>query len=149
MIIDIENSQTDLTLDLSKVRKLIAHLLSFLDFKGDEISFRFVSEEEISKIHEDHFNDPSPTDCITFPIDTDEDEGYRHIGECIISPRAAIEFAQKTQSDPYRELTLYIVHTLLHLKGYDDIEEADEHEMRNQEERVLAHLDSEGLTLNT
>ena len=50
-------------------------------------------------------------------------------------------------SDPYGEVTLYIVHGFLHLLGYDDIEESDEKEMRSEEKNCIVHLEKHGVRL--
>src|SRR5580765_7677748 len=79
-----------------------------------EIEVSLVSDEEISRIHREFLDDPSPTDVITFPH-----------GEIFISLDTA-ERQAKENDQPYeREVALYLIHALLHLAGWDDQDEAD------------------------
>lgn len=50
--------------------------------------------------------------------------------------------------NPLAELTLYIIHTLLHLKGYDDQNESDIAIMRAKEQEILAFLEEKNLVLS-
>lgn len=120
----------------------MAEVISFEGQSCKEISIHFVSKKEICDLHGQYFNDPSPTDCISFPLDEEEDEdnGYRILGDVFVCPEVAIEYAATHQTDPYEETSLYVVHGLLHLLGYDDIEDDDEAEMRAAEKRHFAHL---------
>ena len=85
----------------------------------------FVSKAEISEIHGNFFNDPTPTDCITFPFREAE-----LLGEIFVCPKVAMEYSSE---NAYAETTLYIIHAILHLIGYDDIDEKDEILMRKAE----------------
>ncbi len=140
----IQNTQKDLKLSKRAVKKYILTALHFLDVSADEIHINFVTEKKICLIHEQFFNDPSPTDCITLPLDEDEETiGYKLLGEVFICPKAALSYP-----DPYKETGLYIVHTLLHLIGYRDGNPAERLKMRRAEKRVLAHLDKNNLRLD-
>ena len=55
-------------------------------------------------------------------------------------PATAVEYAQKYRKDPFDETTLYIVHGLLHLLGYDDLNEEDRKKMRKAEARHMRQL---------
>src|SRR5262249_2821323 len=105
----------------------------------DEVSVNFVDTETICEIHAEYFDDPSPTDCISFPLDGEEEE-YRVLGEIFVCPQTAIEYAEAHGCCPYQETTLYIIHGLLHLIGLDDIYEKDRAEMRRRETRHLENL---------
>lgn len=105
----------------------------------DELNLYFVSKEEIGEIHGEFFDDPSPTDCITFPIDGPE-ESYRVLGDIFICPEVALEYAAKKGLDPFEECALYVVHGLLHLFGYDDIKESDRKIMKKAEKRYMEIL---------
>lgn len=132
----------DLPIDHDSVSSLIGELLSFLNVNTDEISICFVEESEICTLHKTYFNDPSPTDCITFPIDfanhDDLNPGYHCLGEIIICPKTAMIQCETYGTDAYTELTLYLIHGILHLLGYNDIEEEERREMKKAEAKCLA-----------
>ena len=112
----------------------------------DEITIHFVDTEHISALHLRFFNDASPTDCMSFPIDSPNEKGYCVLGEVFVCPKTALEYAKEHNRDPYRETTLYLVHSLLHLLGYEDkgILEVD---MRKAEDRHMKHLIQQNLLL--
>ncbi len=106
-----------------------------------EVSLYFVSVSRISKLHEEFFQDPSPTDCISFPLNGD------HLGEIFVCPKVAIEYAAKRGLDPYQELTLYVVHGILHCLGFDDLEPSQRRTMRKKEKACMEFLKNHKLFL--
>jgi probable rRNA maturation factor len=59
-------------------------------------------------------------------------------GEIIISVETAIREAARYGWPPIHELSLYVVHGLLHLCGYDDLTPAEQRVMRSREVEALA-----------
>jgi probable rRNA maturation factor len=146
MNIQIIQDQQDLQINSTSVEKLVADFLKFHDLKYDEAAIHFVNTPTICDLHADFFDDPSTTDCISFPMDDqDDDDGYRVLGEVFVCPETAIHYVKSNGGDVYQELTLYTVHGLLHLIGYDDIEDEDRVLMRKEETRYLEHVSSQGL----
>ena len=150
MKILINNSQSDLKVSLVLLRKLIRSTLQdILNIACDEISLHLVSRKKISELHDQFFDDPSITDCISFPIDLPEDSSdYKVLGEVFVCPYVATEYAKAHKKDPYEELSLYIVHGLLHLIGLDDIDRKDRKTMRKKEKFVLGKLKEKNLLLS-
>lgn len=148
MNIIITNEQSDIVISESQVRELISEVILFEGCNCDEVSLNFVSTQEICTLHEEFFNDPSPTDCISFPMsDKDSFPGLHILGDVFVCPQTAIEYANEHQLNIYEEISLYIVHGLLHLMGYDDISDEDELIMRNAERRHMSHLKEKNLYL--
>lgn len=147
MNISIYNRQKDLKISKASAKKAFLAAAELYDISFDEAAVHFVSEKELCKLHEEFFNDPSPTDCITFPIDSGDTPGFRFLGEVFVSPRAAIEVVEENQGDVYEETTLYMIHGLLHLLGYNDIKKEEIKEMRKEEARIMKHLKAEKLCI--
>lgn len=142
MIITIQNTQKDLALSLKSIREMIPRLLQKLEIHTDEVILHFVSKKKMGKVHADFFNDPSPTDCMSFPLDPPESplsksQSHTILGEIFVCPQVAIEFAEENNLDPYEETTLYIIHGLLHLLGYDDIDPKMRKKMRAMEKHCI------------
>ena len=65
----------------------------------DEVNIYFVDTQAISQLHKDFFNDPSPTDCIYFPIDDTIGlipyrllgEVFRSVPHCSFSMQGTLE----------------------------------------------------------
>lgn len=139
MNIFIENNQSHLKFDLKSVEKVVLAFKELEQVRFDEVSINFVTSQEISELHKEYFNDPTPTDCISFPIDGEEEE-YRILGEIFICPSTAISYANEHGLNPHEEATLYLIHGLLHLIGLDDIDPEDRKEMRLREKLHMENL---------
>lgn len=133
------NTQDKLPITHSSLKRVVVFLTDLLGIVTGEVIFHLVSKEVIADLHSVYFNDPSPTDCITFPIDPNGSvDGI--LGEVFICPQVALEYAHEQNEDPYREVTLYLIHGLLHLLGYDDVDEPSQQEMRSKENLCLDYL---------
>lgn len=136
----VVQNQNSIKISEESVNKVIAEFLAFANIHYDEVSIHFVDNETMCDLHSDYFNDPSPTDCISFPMDDTEVPGYRVMGDVFVCPETAIKYVKEHGGDVYQEITLYIIHGLLHLIGYDDIEEIENQAMRATETLHLEHL---------
>ena len=125
---------------------MIPFLLDELKIYTDEVILHFVIKSKMGKVHEAFFDDPSPTDCMSFPIDPPlkekSSETHHVLGEIFVCPKVALEYAKAESLDPHLETTLYIVHGLLHLLGYDDLDPVSRKEMRKMEKKCLKSIDS-------
>jgi len=146
MKIYIVNRQKDLSIRAFAVKPIVKEVLRNEELETDEVSIHFVSTAEICRLHEEFFNDPSPTDCISFPLDPldEKDSGYHILGEVFICPQTALDYDEKAA---YTEVTLYLVHGLLHLLGYDDIDVKAQRKMRAAEKKHMELLASKNLLL--
>ena len=70
----------------------------------EEIEFTIISDEEISRVHAEFLDDPTPTDVITF-----------HHGEILVSADTAIRQGADHGQALDQELALYLIHGLMHL----------------------------------
>jgi len=91
-----------------------------------EIEFSLVSDAEISRVHGEFMDDPTPTDVITF-----------HHGEVLISPETAMRQSGAHGTTAQHEACLYIVHALLHLAGHEDATAEGAATMALLQERIL------------
>jgi probable rRNA maturation factor len=92
----------------------------------EALEVSLVSEEEIARIHGEFFDDPTPTDVITFAH-----------GELVIGVEAAAAEAEVRDWPLERELLLYLIHGFLHLQGLDDQLPEQFEEMRRLQEEIL------------
>ena len=105
------------------------------------ISLALVDNATIQRINREHLGHDWPTDVISFVL-SDPDEPVL-AGEVIVSAEMARTTAADVAADPWAELSLYVIHGLLHLCGYDDATDEAARLMRAREERALRQ---EGLT---
>ena len=92
-----------------------------------EVFVLLVSDRRISGLHRQFLSKSGPTDIITF----------EH-GEIFISAETGRRQARQFGSSLLRELQLYILHGLLHLRGFDDQNKVDARKMEKAQERILA-----------
>ena len=119
------------------------------------LSLSWVSESEMAEINQAYVGHSGPTDVICFdyrqspdvlPETADSEEDVEV--EIIICPAVAAREAAR-RSLPYsRELTLYLVHGLLHAAGEDDLKPELKRIMRRREGASLRRL-SEFFNLDT
>lgn len=148
MIISVVNNQTSLKIFDQKIKKLILAFFKKEKIKTDEITIYFVDEKTIKKLHKKIFNDASSTDCISIPIDSTQKKCVYHVlGEIFISTDVALKNAKDFKTSALDEITLYIIHSLLHLIGYDDIKEKDIQKMRQKEKEILLFMKKKNISL--
>ncbi len=133
-LITVINRQKALPINKRSVARAATEILSFLQVEWEELSIYFVTKKKIAELHEQFFNDPTETDCISFPL------GDKHLGEIFVCPEVAIDYATKHNLDPSEETLLYLIHGILHLIGYDDLDPMKRREMRKMEKKCLKHL---------
>lgn len=141
MNIRIFNSQTVFRPNRSAIRRLVQAVLEAEGSSHSEVAIYLVSAPKISALHEEFFSDPTPTDCLCFPID------HEHLGEVFVCPEVAFAYAKKKKFNPREEVALYIVHSLLHCLGYDDLTPSDRRTMRKKEKKCMALLKAKHISL--
>lgn len=100
-------------------------------------SIVFVTDRALAKLHARALGDATRTDVITF--DLSDDVGGALV-EIYASAERARSVAARRSVALERELSLYIVHGVLHVCGFDDHEPTDRARMRRAETTVLTRL---------
>ncbi|AIY83143.1 putative rRNA maturation factor YbeY [Clostridium baratii str. Sullivan] len=125
-----------------------------------EISMLFVDNEEIREINNDTRGIDRATDVLSFPMLDYEDkkvfkEMYKDkefnetfmdgeelvLGDIVLSLERALEQSEEYNHSFTREACYLVVHSVLHLLGYDHMEDEDKKIMRKREEEILGKLD--------
>src|SRR5581483_4850985 len=147
--VHVTQEQTHMKVSTPAVIALVTDFLDFSKVKYDEVSIYFVDTPAICELHKQYFNDSSVTDCISFPMDDVNEIGYRVMGDVFVCPETASNYIASYAGDVYHEITLYVIHGLLHLLGFDDIDDEDAKEMRQAEKEYLAHVAAKKLWLHS
>ncbi len=92
-----------------------------------------VSKEEIKKINNDYRRIDKPTDVLSFEL---KDNDYL-LGEIFICEEISNDQAKSKNISKKYEVCLLFAHGLLHLLGYDHLNEIDEKEMFDLQEKIL------------
>ena len=124
-----------------------------------QISLLFVDNEEIREINRDTRGIDKATDVLSFPMldypqnkvfkevykDTKFNEIYLDGDELVLGDMVLSLERAKEQSIEYnhsfnREVCYLVVHSILHLLGYDHMEDEEKKVMRKREEEILGGL---------
>lgn len=109
--------------------------------KASEVSLALVDEEEIARLNEQFRKKVGPTDVLSFPCDdvaaSVQDDEPLTLGDVILAPSIAEANARELGNTIEDELNLLVVHGVLHLLGYDHIEDEDAEVMQARERSIL------------
>ncbi len=116
-----------------------------------EISVLITDDATIHEINLEQRNIDRPTDVLSFPMfelqpgelpdQADPGSGLIPLGDMVISLERATEQAEAFGHSVERELSYLTVHSILHLLGYDHLDEGEQKaQMRQREEAVLSTL---------
>ena len=117
-----------------------------------EISVTLCTNSEIAELNSEYMHREGPTDVLSFPqLSFDEDKCIEEesmtyngdnllLGDIVISLERAAEQAAEYGHSERREVGFLTVHSMLHLLGYDHMEDADREEMQAKEKKILAAM---------
>ena len=112
----------------------------FPEIKDFQISISIVGEEEIQSLNRQYRDNDSVTDVLSFPLFETDPRGVDLLGDVVICVERAKEQAAQYGHSLKREISYLTVHSVLHLLGYDHIEQEDKEKMREMEDRVMDKL---------
>ena len=123
-----------------------------------QVNIILTSNEEIQQINLEQRGVDTPTDVLSFPMieyaypsdftvleadsfdSFDPDTGELILGDIVISVDKVLEQAEKYGHDVKREYAFLIAHSMLHLFGYDHMDEVERENMELKQEEILTHL---------
>jgi probable rRNA maturation factor len=97
--------------------------LASLQLRGEregEVSYTFVSVEEIRKLNRDYLDRDRPTDVIAFDLG----DGQSLLGDVYLSPEVAASNAADRDEGVQKEILRLVVHGSLHIIGLNHPEGA-------------------------
>ena len=107
-----------------------------------EISVTLTDGEGIHVINRENRNVDAPTDVLSFPIDEpDLDTGCRFLGDMVLNLERVESQAEEYGGGYAHEAQYLTVHSVLHLLGYDHLDEGEEKaRMRAREKAIMKEL---------
>ncbi len=141
-------------------RKLAEEVINFaLDYEKfpyeAEVNLTLVDNPSIQEINREYRDIDAPTDVLSFPMISYEsagdfskieddidgnfnpDTGEAMLGDIIISVPKVFEQAENYGHTPKREYAFLIVHSVLHLLGYDHMTPEEAAFMENKQKDIL------------
>lgn len=161
MMIEIEyEAEKRLALPYEDIIRQV--ILESMDFAGcpyeAEVSVLLTDDEGIREINREHRGIDAPTDVLSFPMgdyetpcdfeqleDACEDyfnmeTGELMLGDIVLSVDKICEQADKYGHSQERELAFLVAHSMLHLFGYDHMDDEERLVMEEKQEEILNRL---------
>lgn len=129
----LSNRQRTRRVDTKALRALAVAVLGDLDLDA-EVGIHLVSAREMAEVNWDFLRHEGSTDVITFDHGSTAERLH---GELFISVTDGVAQAEEFGTTWDEELARYVIHGLLHLRGYDDLEPAQRRVMKRLENRLV------------
>ena len=134
------------------IRRACIAVLREEKFQGDaEVSVTFVDNDQIRRLNAKFRDKDAETDVLSFPLgengeyDVNPATGAKLLGDVVLSMEKAVAQAEEYEHSFEREVCYLTVHSMLHLLGYDHMNNEEKAVMRMKEETVMSRI---GLGLN-
>lgn len=121
-----------------------------------ELSVTIVDNDEIRQINQEQRDMDKATDVLSFPMiayeaydsvaeaiamePVNQDTGLVYLGDIVISWDKVIEQSEAYGHSLDRELSFLVVHSMLHLLGYDHMVPEEEAEMISRQKIIMSKL---------
>lgn len=149
--VDIENQQKAIKIPTGMrllIRRCCHAVLELENFDGSaQIDVSLVDNERIHCINMEQRGIDAPTDVLSFPLgengvyDENPETGEKQLGNILLSLEQALKQSELYGHSFNREVGYLVVHSMLHLLGYDHVQGGLEAvRMREKEELVMKQI---------
>lgn len=149
-VLEIANRQRTKRIQLRLLRQIAAHLLGKeLGLESWNLSLCLLAAPAMTRLNETFVGHAGSTDVITFdyservpgslPAEPGSTAEALH-GEIFICVDEALLQARRFGTSWPAEVVRYLVHGVLHLRGFDDLQPADRRRMKREENRLHCAL---------
>jgi probable rRNA maturation factor len=108
--------------------------------QGTESVIRVVDAEESAALNQAYRKKSGPTNVLSFTYGPIGEQAVKLLGDVVICAPIVAAEAVAQQKDPEAHWAHMVVHGLLHLLGYDHVQEIDAVQMEALEFEILAGL---------
>ncbi len=122
-----------------------------------EVSLLLTTNEQIQELNQKFRETDRPTDVLSFPMIEYEtpgefafleerssafhpESGELMLGDIVISKEKVLEQAESYGHSAEREYAFLIAHSMLHLTGYDHIDESERSDMERMQKKIMERL---------
>ena len=132
--------------DITAVRRAIETVGRLYGAEDAEVSVTLTDDAHIHELNRIYRAVDRPTDVLSFALTESEEpeivgaQGHDVLGDLVISLERVAAQAEEYGHSPLRELSFLTVHGMLHLLGYDHMEEAERQEMEEEQRHVMEEL---------
>ena len=155
-----EEGEVILPFETEEVASLVVE--AALDYEGcpyeAEINLLLTTDDEIHRMNEEFRQIDRATDVLSFPmleyetpgdfsfVEEQPEEAFNPesgelmLGDIVISKEKVLAQAEAYGHSPKREFAFLIAHSMLHLLGYDHMDEEERKIMEDKQEQALQYL---------
>ena len=144
--ITLKDLQKTIPLNAPQIHKIAKAILRREGIRSAELSVVFVTRQRIRGLNRKYLRRDHATDVLAFAYEPSS-QNERHVktkrtlcGDIIISTDAAVQNAKIYSTGRSRAIVLYLIHGILHLRGFDDHKPQDIKKMRGKEQALLDYL---------
>lgn len=149
MSVFLADEQTE-QVGLDELRALAESVLRHEGYPEQaEVTILLVSEPEMASYNQKFLDREGPTDVLAFPLeelrpgrvpDHDRRGPPLMLGDVIVAPSYVRRQAAELGVTFEDEIALMVTHGILHLLGYDHVEDDDAEQMESKERELLAKV---------
>ncbi|MCI6266174.1 MAG: rRNA maturation RNase YbeY [Erysipelotrichaceae bacterium] len=137
---DIINNSGYEVAELEILEKYVKHITKKLEIEKAIFNIILVNEEEIYRLNSEYRGVDRKTDVITFALE--DNDGFKNpvirmLGDIYLCIPVAYEQSEIYGHSRIREICFLATHGILHLLGYDHMEEEEEKVMFSLQEELL------------
>lgn len=155
-----EEGALELALDCEALAKEVAEAaLDYVECPYEaEVNLLLTMNEQIHQMNQEFRGIDRPTDVLSFPmVDYDEpgefdfleehdeyfhpETGELMLGDIVISKEKVLSQAEEYGHSPKREFAFLVAHSMLHLTGYDHMEDEERLVMERMQKEILEKLE--------
>ena len=129
--------------DIDKLHHLLEDFCKREKLNNVEFNIIIINEDKIHEINKKYRGIDRPTDVISFALEDDKTvmspSDVRILGDIYICIEKVYSQAKEYNHSFEREFSFLAIHGLLHLLGYDHMNEKDEKIMFSKQEEVLSY----------
>ncbi len=141
-LLSLRSRERTRPIELRLMKKICVFLLEEIFRQPEyELGIHLIAAKEMAELNEKFLQHTGSTDVITFDYNESAADKKLH-GEIFISIADAVSQAKQFGTTWQSELVRYVVHGILHLRGFDDLNPVARKKMKREENRVVADLAS-------
>ena len=106
-----------------------------------ELTVRIVDKDEIQTLNKTYRHQDKPTNVLSFPFEAPPQIQLPLLGDLVICHDVVVDEAHQQQKTIAQHWAHIVIHGVLHLKGYDHIDDSDADIMEALEIQILDKLD--------
>jgi probable rRNA maturation factor len=152
--IEISNLQSYVRITVRQVRRIVRAVFTAEQVTAATLSVVLADNAPVRRVNREFLQHDYDTDVLSFLFESTgvsveeprpkagvpRGKGRQIDGEVLASAEMAAQMAKRFGWSARDELTLYLIHGLLHLCGYDDLSPSEKRIMRSRERTILAEL---------